>query len=123
MELSSRTPEGDPHRCIVCGNSARIDPSRPSGDAPCPSCGALLWFDQLTDEVVGQLADRGAFVTADDDGQVRSIRFSGAVYDDTAIAQLARMTGLQTIDIRDTKITPAGAARLRRVLPSVKVLH
>jgi acyl carrier protein len=44
MTISSRTPEGEPHRCPVCDASVRIEPSLPSGDAPCPNCGILLWF-------------------------------------------------------------------------------
>src|SRR5690242_20174330 len=44
MTISSRTPEGEPNRCPVCGNSLRLEPSVPPGDAPCPSCGCLLWF-------------------------------------------------------------------------------
>lgn len=44
MEPSSRTPEGEPNRCPVCGKTVQIDPSRPPGDAPCPHCGHLLWF-------------------------------------------------------------------------------
>lgn len=44
MFISSRTPEGTPHRCPICGAAVRIDPSRPGNDAPCPQCGSLLWF-------------------------------------------------------------------------------
>src|ERR1700688_2740516 len=44
MVPSSRTPEGLPQQCSVCGNEVRIDPSTPLGDAPCPFCGCLLWF-------------------------------------------------------------------------------
>jgi acyl carrier protein len=44
MRISSRTPEGTPNRCPVCGSDVRIDPSLPFGDAPCPKCGCLLWF-------------------------------------------------------------------------------
>lgn len=44
MEPASRTPEGEPNRCPICGNQVVIDPSRPPGDAPCPHCGHLLWF-------------------------------------------------------------------------------
>jgi len=44
MLPSSRTPEGSPNRCPVCGNQVRIEPSTPPGDAPCPCCGHLLWF-------------------------------------------------------------------------------
>ena len=44
MTISSRTPEGGPNRCPVCGHTFRIEPSRPLGDAPCPACATLLWF-------------------------------------------------------------------------------
>jgi hypothetical protein len=44
MVPASRTPEGEPNRCPVCGKQVRIEPSRPPGDAPCPHCGHLLWF-------------------------------------------------------------------------------
>jgi hypothetical protein len=42
--ISSRTPEGDAGRCAICGHDCRLDPSWPGRDAPCPSCGHLLWF-------------------------------------------------------------------------------
>ena len=42
--ISSRTPEGLPNRCPVCKNAVCVEPSQPVGDAPCPVCGALLWF-------------------------------------------------------------------------------
>ena len=44
MNVSSRTPEGQPNRCAICGNEVIIEPSIPPGDAPCPHCGSLLWF-------------------------------------------------------------------------------
>src|SRR5436309_1117187 len=44
MVISSRTPEGMPNRCPVCGNRLRLEPSKPTLDAPCPHCGHLLWF-------------------------------------------------------------------------------
>jgi acyl carrier protein len=46
MTVSSRTPEGLPNQCPVCGKSTVLDPSSPPGDAPCPSCGHLLWWFQ-----------------------------------------------------------------------------
>jgi anti-anti-sigma factor len=51
MVISSRTPEGTPNHCPVCGSDLKIEPSHPSGDAPCPRCGHLLWFtwDDLGD--------------------------------------------------------------------------
>src|SRR5262245_5064403 len=53
MIVSSRTPEGSPHRCPVCGKSVCVNPSDPAGDAPCPNCGHLLWFRQRLSERLG----------------------------------------------------------------------
>lgn len=47
MAIASRTPGGWQKHCPVCGYSIRIEPSIPSGDAPCPRCGSLLWFDEF----------------------------------------------------------------------------
>lgn len=44
MTVSSRTPEGDPNQCPICGYRIRLEPSIDTRDAPCPSCGHLLWF-------------------------------------------------------------------------------
>jgi acyl carrier protein len=43
MTVSSRTPEGFPSQCPLCGASTNIEFSDPAGDAPCPNCGCLLW--------------------------------------------------------------------------------
>jgi DNA-directed RNA polymerase subunit RPC12/RpoP len=51
MPISSRTPEGDPNYCPICGNNIRIEPSTtPTRDAPCPHCGHLLLFASHTME-------------------------------------------------------------------------
>jgi hypothetical protein len=51
--ISSRTPEGQPACCPVCGHAARIEPSTfPTNDAPCPSCGHLLWMNDTFETVV-----------------------------------------------------------------------
>jgi|SRR6185369_11654755 len=51
MEASTRTPEGDPNRCAVCGRAFAIEPSDPPGDGTCPYCGQLLWWirDRVSD--------------------------------------------------------------------------
>jgi len=49
MKPSSRTPEGQPKHCPVCGKDLKIEPSHPPGDAPCPHCGHLLWFQYMED--------------------------------------------------------------------------
>jgi acyl carrier protein len=47
--VSSRTPEGSPNYCPVCGNTVCVEPSELWGDAPCPNCGHLLFFAKLGD--------------------------------------------------------------------------
>jgi acyl carrier protein len=47
--IASRTPEGQPNLCPVCGAQVCIEPSLTlsdvsCADAPCPNCGTLLWF-------------------------------------------------------------------------------
>jgi acyl carrier protein len=49
--ISSRTPEGSPGRCPVCGREVRLEVSEPLGDAPCPHCGTLLRFVNLAGEL------------------------------------------------------------------------
>jgi acyl carrier protein len=48
MIISSRTPDGFPHRCPICAKPSMVEPSL-TGDSTCPSCGQLLWWfrDQL----------------------------------------------------------------------------
>ena len=47
MHVSSRTPEGEPARCSVCGASFFLEPSIPLGDCTCPSCGSLVRMGML----------------------------------------------------------------------------
>jgi anti-anti-sigma regulatory factor len=46
----SRTPEGSPNRCPLCDKRIVLEASFPPGDATCPHCGYLLWFDPGLDE-------------------------------------------------------------------------
>lgn len=46
MTISSRTPEGIPHLCPVCGRNSETEPSYPGGDSCCSRCGQLLWWFQ-----------------------------------------------------------------------------
>jgi acyl carrier protein len=53
MSTSSRTPEGSPHQCPVCGKIAALEPCYSGGDSVCPSCGHLLWLfrDRIGNEL------------------------------------------------------------------------
>ena len=122
MTLSAT--DGTPSSCGVCGKNVWIMPSYPPGDATCPHCGSLIWFDtSLSSDTIKQLADRGVHAEMNAEGDIVSLRFSGSSYDDSAIAQLAKLRDFSYIDISDTSITPAGTARLRELLPTVTVIH
>jgi hypothetical protein len=59
--IPSRTPEGDPNDCPICGHDVRIEPSLGTRDAPCPSCGHLLWFAEHPSGSAIERAERGPF--------------------------------------------------------------
>lgn len=44
MAISTRTPEGDPLKCGVCGNEHLVLTSWPTGDSVCPTCGSHAWL-------------------------------------------------------------------------------
>lgn len=52
-EPSSRTPEGVPHRCEICGTLFQLNTSV-TGDFCCPNCNALAW--PVGDDPVAPLA-------------------------------------------------------------------
>jgi len=123
MEISSRTTEGLPNKCPICGKQIWVVPSVPPGDATCPHCGSTIWFADVTDavpDVLHQLQKRGAVVETDDEGHVRSIRLLGPIDTDASVDHLAKLTGVGVIDVSGTKMTPAGIARLQSLLPQTK---
>src|SRR5579862_4413568 len=100
MEISSRTTEGAPNECPICGKQVWIAPSVPPGDATCPHCGSLIWFSDASIsaiDVLDELKTRGATVRVDNDGQVRAIRLTGPKYTDSAITQLAKLKDIEVI--------------------------
>ena len=103
MPISTRTPEGEPLHCPVCGMRANLEISDPAGDALCPACGSLLWqvrdslhriynipideitlsltFDEITGngsldtiELVMELEDLGLKIAEADYERLRSVR-------------------------------------------------
>ena len=42
MVVSSRTPEGQPHLCRICGELVATEASDPLDDSTCPKCGSWL---------------------------------------------------------------------------------
>lgn len=125
MTTSSRTPEGLPNECAVCGKRVWVVPSQPPGDATCPHCGSAVWFSAVPEtipDVLHLLRSHGAIVETDAEEQVKSIRLVGSVYNDRSISQLKHLRGVKVIDIRKTSISEAGADHLRNLLPETTIL-
>jgi len=58
VAISSRTPEGTPSHCSLCGAKTNIEFSSPAKDAPCPNCGYLLWeSSQLVESITNRLVE------------------------------------------------------------------
>ncbi|MDB4614796.1 hypothetical protein OAH18_03795, partial [bacterium] len=88
-----------------------------------PNCGSLLWFEGPIDhETISQLSQRGVTVDFDELAGI-VIRFTGHIYTDSAVSLLARIPDADVVDIRATKITTAGAERLRRQMPQTVIFH
>lgn len=53
MTVSSRTHEGHPSECPLCGTNTNLEFSNPADDAPCPVCGCLIWKStEILDTIV-----------------------------------------------------------------------
>lgn len=86
MTFSFPTPEGMPSECPLCGAETKIEFSDEAQDAPCPSCGHLLWAStRLVQSVTQRYAD--VLGTA-----------PGAIHADTRFADLGG-DSLETVEM------------------------
>jgi len=109
MNPSSRTPEGQPNRCPLCGKDLRIEPSRPPGDAPCPHCGQLIWFDDteepsLRDQAgrLHKLAEHAGKQMAKGNFDYAVELYEQCVLEDPSNAQFALALGGATLAVEKT---------------------
>ena len=94
--ISSRTPEGSPNRCPICNASIVLEPSLPTGDAPCPKCGTLLWFTLTSagirfyaPDVIASLRERVLLLMADNLGVRREqLAFDTPIHDLAGVDEL-----------------------------------
>lgn len=127
MDVPTRTTEGLPIECPLCGKLMSATPGEPISDFVCPHCGSLF-FGQISNPVsvpddLKRLAERGVHAETDDEGEVVFVQFTGKIYDDQAVPQLAKLNGIPVIDIRNTAITSTGATELRSLLPDATIIH
>jgi len=125
METSTRTSEGFPFNCTVCGKQMIVSSCAPLGDTVCPHCGALLYahLKQLTIDSDDEktLADLGIVVETDDYGEITSAQLNGPRYNDKTIEKLAGLKSIPQIRLNNTALTPQGVDRLRKLLPQSSI--
>ena len=112
--------------CRICGEVVWVSAIKPAAARECPSCGSPLRLRDAPKHMpnpLRRLSELGADVELDEHGEVQSIQLTGVTYNDPVIEQLAQLGEVSLIDIRDTAISEAGAARLARLLPNTTILY
>ena len=46
MSSNSTSSEENTEACLICGSDYLVDPTKPAGATPCPTCGSRVWFDR-----------------------------------------------------------------------------
>ena len=114
---STRTPEGMPSRCPLCGEETNLDFSDPAGDATCPSCGCLIWqavvrLEQIREIIQGTTGKPPEDVTADT-----------SFIDDLGMDSLDTVELIMELEEEfDVKIPPEEAEQIRTVADAIRYI-
>jgi hypothetical protein len=125
METSTRTSEGFPFDCTVCGKQMIVSACTPLGDTVCPHCGALLYAHlkqiPIDSDDEKKLSDLGILIETDDYGEIISAQLNGPQYNDKTIEKLADLKDIPQIKLYNTALTRQGVDRLRKMLPQSSI--
>jgi acyl carrier protein len=111
MTIASRTPEGVPNLCPICGKVAFLEPCYPGGDSVCPNCGQLTWL------VRNQLHDESG-VALDE------IKLESLLVDDLGLDSLEDVEAIMAIEEQTgTRIPDEIAATFRSVRDVIEYLR
>ncbi len=125
MDAATRTSEGVPYRCSICGKKMIVTASDPLGEIVCPHCGVLC-FPNVTVSTVSsddeyQLAQKGIFVETNDEGEIIQLYFKGSQYNDETLSVIQKFFQVPFIDVTFTALSPAGVAKLRDTMPGITI--
>ena len=123
MDIASRTPEGFPAKCLVCGKQNQVEPIAPMGDAVCAHCGILLWpidadVGPIAADAVKRLSEIGLTIDTDDEGQITKIHISGHRFNDKNLIAFSGINGVPIVSISSTWISRVGFRALQKLLPN-----
>lgn len=121
MNIATRTTEGTPSSCPICGKQMIVSASIPLGDATCPHCGALIYPRLLGDNFERdhekRLAELGGIIETNDECEVIFAELHGPLFSDKTVSKLAGCNGIPVIKICKTGQTSEGIETLRKLLP------
>lgn len=121
--ISSRTPEGRPNLCPVCGSAPTIEPSDPAGDAPCPNCGHLLWFTRDDAGDVIFIKFTSSFLRSEDldtlTGRASEKRGVKLVLDFCDVQHLSSSALGQLINLKKKMVGMTGRCEIRNLHPDL----
>src|SRR5262245_12033717 len=116
MYSTSTSPDGPRKRCRVCGWLATVLPSF-TGDATCPRCGSLLWFDAQAANRIRiirrRLEDLGATISQSPDSDGWTTDLSGLGVTEKHISWLAILETIEELFVNDTPTTDAVVSAMR----------
>lgn len=125
MEISTRTSEGLPSECTICGKQMIVSACSPLGDAICPHCGSLIFPRLQRDRIDGdnekRLADMGILVETNDQGEITVAELHGPKFNDRTVRNLANFKDIPVIKLFNTGFSPRGIERLRELLPQTSI--
>lgn len=125
MDISTRTSEGIPSDCPVCGKQMIVSACTPLGDATCPHCGFLIYPSLPRNRVDGddekRLADLGIIVETNDQGEISIAELHGPRFNDKIVQKLANCKDIPIIKLFNTGLTSQGIEKLRELLPQTSI--
>lgn len=123
MDISSRTSEGGPCRCSVCGKVSIVELSPDFADSVCSHCGSLMFprlmlvrgHDFMTDDE-RVLAGKGILVVTDDQGEITKVELCGPHIFDGYLLNLRALNGIPHVQIGNTSLSKTGKTILASIL-------
>ena len=122
MTDTSTYPYGPFRHCHTCGRLVSADPSSP-GDAPCPHCGCLLWFNTRFGRALPfALASLGGSAEWDEETRGWNVDLSGRVVTSESLQLIRRLKSVVELHLTDTCTDDAMIWRLEG-MHTVEVLE
>lgn len=112
MRVSSRTPEGEPLECRICGQRSFVLLSDPPRDSICPNCGCFAWIAPSLDKPISDIPVNASKIASVVNDILRSENAASvAVKLDSGLREILRpdaivIWGLNGYYVNEIRLTP-----------------